>query len=710
MNKQIFIDKGRLLTEEVPLLTCRAGEVTVNVMYSAFSSGTEFGELAKSSLSLLARARKSPEKISKAIEMIKTAGIKSTINFVEDSQLSLQATGYSLVGKITSVGEGILDLAVGDVIACSGAQFAHHAFQVKVSRQLCAKLPLGLSSDLASTVTLGAIAMQGVRQANVSIGERVAVIGLGVIGQIATQVLLAAGAQVTGLDLDIRKLQLSSDNGIQSTIDANSEDILDRSLELTGGDGFDKVLICASDPSSASAKLAFEVARHRGTVVMIGGIGLDLDRRLMYNKELNFVASMSYGPGRYERSYEEKGLDLPISYVRWTENRNMISYLDVVKNREEAFRNLIGHVVPFDDAVRYLNSDESKGLDRPLIIIEYNDGASTDFDPFARVTKHEIAPLNKNVLQLGVLGVGGFAKTFTLPILSKIKNCNVGLVSSSDNASIVNIRNKYNINLGVSNVNEALQHKLDAYIVANRHSEHFDTLKTILLEGKSVFIEKPTVNKVDELNSLIEIFSSKDFDNCIVYTGYNRAFSPHIKFVKEQLNEINAPIMASYQMNAGQLKKDNWQYDIKEGGRNIGEAVHIYHLFSKLFESTAKSLSVSSINGNELYKPGDNFTVTIRYENGCLGTLNYSSLGSSKYPKESFVIHSGGKTITSENYKNTQVVGGKSFNTALSEKGHKEVLESFVDSVLMGVTHMSREEQVETMRVAFYVESELRGN
>ncbi|MDA9868418.1 bi-domain-containing oxidoreductase [Gammaproteobacteria bacterium] len=710
MNKQIFIDKGRLLTEEVPLLTCRAGEVTVNVMYSAFSSGTEFGELAKSSLSLLARARKSPEKISKAIEMIKTAGIKSTINFVEDSQLSLQATGYSLVGKITSVGEGISDLAVGDVIACSGAQFAHHAFQVKVSRQLCAKLPLGLSSDLASTVTLGAIAMQGVRQANVSIGERVAVIGLGVIGQIATQILLAAGAQVTGLDLDIRKLQLSSDNGIQSTIDANSEDILDRSLELTGGDGFDKVLICASDPSSASAKLAFEVARHRGTVVMIGGIGLDLDRRLMYNKELNFVASMSYGPGRYERSYEEKGLDLPIAYVRWTENRNMISYLDVVKSREEAFRNLIGHVVPFDDAVRYLNSDESKGLDRPLIIIEYNDGASTDFDPFARVTKHEIAPLNKNVLQLGVLGVGGFAKTFTLPILSKIKNCNVGLISSSDNASIVNIRKKYNINLGVSNVNEALQHKLDAYIVANRHSEHFDTLKTILLEGKSVFIEKPTVNKVDELNSLIEIFSSKDLDNCIVYTGYNRVFSPHIKFVKEQLNAINAPIMASYQMNAGQLKKDNWQYDIEEGGRNIGEAVHIYHLFSKLFESTVKSLSVSSINGNELYKPGDNFTVTIRYENGCLGTLNYSSLGSSKYPKESFVIHSGGKTITSENYKNTQVVGGKSFNTALSEKGHKEVLESFVDSVLMGVTHMSREEQVETMRVAFYVESELRGN
>mgnify|MGYP001290201019 CR=1 FL=1 len=710
MNKQIFIDKGRLLTAEVPAMSCRAGEVTVDVIYSAFSSGTEFGELTKSSLSLLARARQSPEKIGKAFEMVKSAGLKSTINFVEDSQLSMQATGYSLVGYVRSVGEGIVDLAVGDLIACSGAQFAHHAYQVKVSRQLCAKIPLGLSSDLAATVTLGAIAMQGIRQADICIGERVAVIGLGVIGQIASQILLAAGANVTGFDLDARKLTLALDNGVQNTLDAKSEDVLARSLELTGGDGFDKVLICASDPSSSSAKLAFELARHRGTVVMIGGIGLDLDRKLMYYKELKFVASMSYGPGRYERSYEEKGLDLPISYVRWTENRNMISYLDVVKSREQAFRNLIGKVIPFDDAEKYLNSDESKVLERPLIIIEYKNDSSSNLNSSSLVKEFENIPLEKNVVQLGVLGVGGFAKTFTLPNLEKIKNCNVALVSSSDNASIVNIGKKYNIDIGVSSVSDALQHDLDAFIVANRHSEHFETLKAVLLEGKNVFVEKPTVNKLDELNALIEMFSSNEFDGCLLYTGYNRAFSPHVSFIKDQLKDINAPIMVAYQMNAGQLKKDNWQYDVAEGGRNIGEAVHIYHLFGALFESKVKSLSVTSINGGELYKPGDNFVVTIRYENGCVGTLNYSSLGSSAYPKESFIIHSGGKTIISENFKNTQVVGGKSFKTPLSEKGHKEVLESFVNSIVTGVSQMSRAEQLETMQVAFHVEKELRGD
>jgi len=709
MNKQIFIDKGRLVSEEVPELSCRAGELTVEVLFSAFSSGTEFGELTKSSQGLLARARKSPAKIGKAIEMVKTVGLKNTINFVEDSQLALQATGYSLAGTVRSVGDGITDLAVGDVVACSGAQYAHHASQVKVSRQLCVKIPNGLPVDLASTVTLGAIAMQGIRQANISIGERVAVIGLGVIGQIASQILLAAGAQVTGFDLDLRKLKLASDNGVQSTLDAASSDVLDRSLELTGGHGFDKVLICASDPSSASAKLAFEIARHRGIVVMIGGIGLDLDRSLMYYKELSFVASMSYGPGRYERSYEEKGLDLPISYVRWTENRNMLSYLDVVNTREEAFRNLIGHLVSFDDAEKYLNSDEYKGLERPLILIQYKDSGVEGNSQVSPVTVHQSILPKNNVVELGVIGAGGFAKSFILPNLTKSKSCNIALISSSDNASIVNMKKKYQINLGVSSIDEALQCEVDAFVVANRHSEHFETIKSILLRGKSVFVEKPTVNKNEDLKTLVEMFALKEFDNCIVYTGYNRAFSPHIKFIKEQLKGISSPIMISYQMNAGLLKNDNWQYDLEEGGRNIGEAVHIYHLFGALFESRVRSLAVTSTDGNESHKPYDNFIVSIRYENGCVGTLNYSSLGSAAYPKESFIIHSGGKTITSENYTNTQVIGGKSFKTPLSEKGHKEVLESFLRSIVSGSSEMSRDEQVETMRVAFCVESELRG-
>ena len=709
MNSQIFIDKGRLITKKVPELSCRAGEVIVDVAFSAFSSGTEFGELTKSSHSLLARARKSPEKIGKAIEMVKAVGIKNTINFVEDSQLAIQATGYSLAGVVRTVGEGITDLAVGDTVACSGAQYAHHATQVKVSRQLCAKIPKGMPLDLASTVTLGAIAMQGIRQANISIGEKVAVIGLGVIGQIASQILLAAGTTVTGFDLDLRKMRLASDNGIQNALDASSPNITDRTLELTDGHGFDKVLICASDPSSASAKLAFEIARHRATVVMIGGIGVDLDRRLMYYKELNFVASMSYGPGRYERSYEERGLDLPISYVRWTENRNMLSYLDVVNNRKDFFQNLIGQLVEFDDAETYLNSVESKNLERPLILIRYKISKRDNKSEVSSKATRQSRPLKNNLIQLGVIGAGGFTKSFILPNLTKIKNCNVALISSSDNASVVNMKKKYQIDLGVSSIDEALKSEVDAFIVANRHSEHFKSINDILLKGKSIFVEKPTVNNNYDLTKLIDIFALKEFENCVVYTGYNRAFSPHINFIKDQLKTVNSPIMFSYQMNAGLLKKDNWQYDLEEGGRNIGEAIHIYHLFNALFNSKVKSLSVASIDGNEMYKPYDNFSVTIRYDNGCVGTLNYTSLGSKSFPKESFIIHAGGKTITSENYTNTQVIGGQSFKTPLSEKGHKEILESFLKSIISGNSIMTRDEQIETLQVAFSVESELRG-
>ncbi|MAS82689.1 MAG: hypothetical protein CMF45_08370 [Legionellales bacterium] len=709
MNKQIFIDKGRLVTKKIPEFNCRPGELIVDVLFSAFSSGTEFGELAKSSESLLSRARKSPEKIGKAINMIKATGLKNTINFVEDSQLALQATGYSLAGIVKSVGEGINDFVIGDLVACSGAQYAHHATQVKVSKQLCVKIPDGLSASVASTVTLGSIAMQGVRQANVVLGERVAVIGLGVIGQITSQILLAAGAKVTGFDLDTRKIQLATDNGLHQGLDAKNSDVLHRAQELTDGYGFDKVLICSSDPSPASAEMAFEISRHRATVVMIGGIGLDLNRSLMYYKELNFVASMSYGPGRYERDYEERGLDLPISYVRWTENRNMLSYLEVAKDRENNLKNLIGRIVDFDDAEKYLNSEEPKTLNKPLIIIKYLEFDRDENIESIKSNKNtgKIQPKNKKI-QLGLIGAGGFVKNFILPNLSNIDGCNVAALVSSDSAAIVNMRKKYDIDLGFSSVDDVLDCDIDAVIVANRHSEHFDLIKRSLNKGKHVFIEKPTVNKAEQLEGLLGVFSENEHQNQLVYTGYNRAFSPHIKFVQEQLENIKSPIMLSYQMNAGALKKDNWQYDLEEGGRNIGEAVHIYHLFGALFKSKPESISVTCVKGSKSYMAYDNFSANIRYENGCVGILTYTSIGSDAFPKESFIMHSGGTTIVSNNYTETKIVGGKTFKTSLSEKGHREVLQSFIRSLIHGTSEMTREEQIDTMHIAFCVESELR--
>lgn len=708
MNKQIFIDKGKLVSEEVPNLTCRSGEIIVDVLFSTFSSGTEFEEIVKSSKSLLERARKSPQKISKVVEMIKSTGIKNTINYIQDSQLSLVSTGYSIAGTVVSIGSGITDFAIGDLVACSGAQYAHHANQVKVSRQLCTKIPIGLSLSLASTVTLGSIAMQGIRQANISLGEKVAVIGLGVIGQIASQILLAAGANVTGIDLEDQKLSLASECGVQNILNVKSSDFLKRAIEITEGHGFDKVLICSSDQSSSSVKTAFELARHRATVVMIGNISLDLDRRLMYYKELNFVASMSYGPGRYERQYEEKGLDLPIAYVRWTENRNMMSYLEVLKNNYDKIEKLIGKIVDFKDAVQYLNSEQSKNLKKPIIIIKYP--TQTDNISTKKVQTDHIKfnNINNNITSIGVVGAGGFVKNFILPNFDRIKRTNISLLVSNDTASLINMKKKYNIHSIFSDIDEALEQSIDGIIICNRHSEHYSCLQKSLLKNKNVFVEKPTVNTIEELDKLSKILKDPKYNHLKIYTGYNRAYSPHIKFIKNELKNINSPSIISYQMNAGLLKNQNWQYDIEEGGRNIGEAVHIYHLFSSLFQSKVKSLSVTSTNGSMLYKPGDNFVVTLRYENGCIGILNYTSLGSELYPKESFVIHSGGKTIISENYKNSKVLGGKSFKTSISEKGHREILESFVDSIVSGDCHMSREEQLETIKVAFYVERELR--
>ena len=434
---------------------------------------------------------------------------------------------------------------------------------------------------------------------------------------------------------------------------------------------------------------------------MIGGIGLDLDRKLMYYKELNFVASMSYGPGRYERDYEEKGLDLPIAYVRWTENRNMLSYLEVANNRQENFESLIGNIINFEDAEDYLNSDNSKNLDKPLIIIKYTELDSKKIPKKDDLKNQNFTKANKGITSIGLVGAGGFAKNFILPNLNTIKDINISVLASSDTASVVNMKEKYDINLGVSSIDEALECSIDGILIANRHSEHFESLKKALAKDKSVFIEKPTVNKIEELEELIEILSDSKFDNCHVYTGYNRAYSPHINFVNQQLDGINSPILLSYQMNAGLLKSNNWQYDIEEGGRNIGEAVHIYHLFGSIFKSTPSKISVTSTDGNESYKSYDNFFAVIEYENGCVGCLTYTSLGSNQFPKESFVLHCGGKTITSENYTETKVAGGKTFKTQLSEKGHKEVLESFINSIKSGAPKMTRQEQISTMNIAF---------
>ena len=406
--------------------------------------------------------------------------------------------------------------------------------------------------DIASTVTLGAIAMQGIRQADVSLGEKVAVIGMGVIGQIASQILLAAGANVTGIDIDNNKLSLAKENDIKSILNANDSDFASRSSELTNANGFDKVLICSSDSSSSSAKTAFEIARHRATVVMIGGIGLDLDRSLMYYKELNFVASMSYGPGRYERDYEERGLDLPISYVRWTENRNMISYLEVVKNRENNFRNLIGKIIDFDKADKFLNSENSRKLNKPLIIIEYNQGQINSKNLL--INENQSINKTKEIINIGMVGAGGFAKNFTLPNLNSIKTCKVCLVSSSDSASLINMQEKYNIDVGVSNIDDALKHELDAVVVANRHSEHFLAIKKCFNKNKHVFIEKPTINKSSDLDELTELFKDNKHNNIVIYTGYNRAFSPHINFIESELKNVKSPVMMSYNMNAGILK------------------------------------------------------------------------------------------------------------------------------------------------------------
>ncbi len=703
MSSQLFLNKGKFILKDVHALSCRSGEIKVRTAYSAFSSGTEFGELEKTGKSLIKRGLEAPEKVKKAYQMAKASGLKNTLNFVQDTQLGFVATGYSVVGKVIEVGNGIYDVAPGDLVACAGAQYAHHSTDIKVSKNLYVRVDPDIDVPLASTVTLGAIAMQGIRQANVALGESVAIIGLGVIGQLAAQIAIAAGAVVTGFDLNEKKLSLAKSVGVDHCINPSNKDCIKKSIEIADGFGYDKVIVCSSDSSPNSMQLAFEIARSKATVVMVGGVNVNLNRKLMYYKELNFKASMSYGPGRYERMYEEMGLEYPIQHVRWTEQRNMSSYLRVVKTRRENIRALIGNRLNFKEAEEYLNSEDARLLTSPLILIDFQNDIDENITEKISEPRVEIA----NKLNLCVVGAGGHVKQFLLPNLSSNSDVTLRSLITNDRQSALNLQKKYNFQTISSAFEHFSEEKINAIVCASRHSKHFESIQFAIKSELDIFVEKPTVNSIENLLELEEMLKSIKSSQ-IMYTGYNRAFSPHVSFVKKHLKTSATSAQMTYFMNSGQLQPGNWQYDQAEGGRNIGEAVHIYHLFLNVFDSKPISFSVSQMRGSKIYNAYDNFTVSIDFENGCVGTLVYTSNGSKDYPKENFFIFFDGKTITSTDYKSTELIGGDSYKTKFNEKGQKEILNSFIQACKTGNSEMGIEEQIITMKLAFSIENELR--
>jgi predicted dehydrogenase/threonine dehydrogenase-like Zn-dependent dehydrogenase len=711
--KQVILKQGQAIVENIPAPIAESGTVLVQVSHSCISAGTEMSSLQTSGDPLWKRALKRPDHAKKVLQMVATNGFSRTKSLVQGMLAAGSATGYSAAGKIIAVGEGVSDLQVGDRVACAGAQCAHHAEIIRAPRNLVVKIPKDVDFADASTVTLGAIAMQGVRRVNPTLGETFVVIGLGILGQITTQLLKANGCQVIGIDLDNDRVQLAEDLGMNFSLQHN-KDQLKEILQLTNGHGADGVIITAAASSNDIISTAFQMCRKKGRVVLVGDVGLNIKREDMYKKELDFHISCSYGPGRYDTYYEEQGLEYPISHVRWTENRNMQSYLQLIANNQIDVKPLVGQNFAIDKASEAYQVLKQKD-NRPLIVLlsyQMDDHVVNETKILnSRATKTK----KSGAINIAVLGAGGFAKGMHLPNLTKLTNrFNLKAIVSRTGHNAAATAKQFGADYSSTNYQEILNDpEIDAVIIATRHDLHAKMAIDALKAGKHVLLEKPLVIDESELQLIKDLYKENN-DMPILLTGFNRRFSKHVKRIHElSKNRIN-PMVINYRVNAGYIPLEHWVHGESGAGRNIGEACHFYDVFTYLTGSKIISIEANAINpASEHYSYSDNFLVQLKFADGSIASLTYTALGSKKYPKESLDVFVDGMVFELNNYKSLNIYGSKvkGVHTKAIEKGQKEELIAFADAIQNGSDWpIPFWQQIQVMDICFAVDKKLRGN
>jgi predicted dehydrogenase/threonine dehydrogenase-like Zn-dependent dehydrogenase len=671
--------------------------------------GTEMAGVRMSGLPLYRRALKQPEHARRVLQLMRDQGFKRTFQRVRGQLAAGLPTGYSAAGEVLQVGEQVDGFRAGDLVACAGAGIANHAEVIDVPVNLATRIPSELSTEAASTVTLGAIALQGVRRTNPTLGETVVVIGLGLLGQLTAQLLKANGCRVIGTDLDTERIRLAVENGLDFGISpAAEEDFVDRVYKLTDGFGADAVIVTAATSSNEVISQAMKACRKKGRVVLVGDVGLDLKRSDLYNKELDFLISCSYGPGRYDARYEEGGQDYPLPYVRWTENRNMEEYLRLLAEGRVTLARMQPQIFPVDraaDAFELLKGDGSKPL---LALLEYPKSETA----LQRTISLNPPSTKKGRLGIAVVGAGGFAQAMHLPNLMKLKSdFDLRCVMSRTGANARAAGASYQAGYATSDYERVLDDpEVDVVLIATRHHLHGSMALQALRAGKHVFVEKPLTIFPGELTS-IEDFYRDHRDPPLLMTGFNRRFSPAIAVVKRLLAARTTPLIVNYRMNAGYVPPDHWVHSEEGGGRNLGEACHIYDLFSALTNSKMVAVTAHSIvSESGPWRKNDNFVATLSYRDGSVCSLTYTALGHKSFPKETMEIFADGKVISMEDYKTVSVSGGnqKSWKSLTQEKGQLEELRALADALLRGkASPISLESQFENTRIAFAVEEQI---
>ncbi len=625
--------------------------------------------------------------------------------------------GYSAAGDVIAVGEGVTDFKKGDKVACGGAGLANHADYVCVPRNLVCKVPTGCSLKEAATTTVGTIALQGVRRAAPQLGERICVIGLGLIGQMTVQLLRAAGCQVIGLDLDPervkRALELGMDAGCQEP-----EHLKKLVNDLSEGRGADRTVITAAAKSNAVINLAMEVTRAKGTVVIVGDVGLGVQRQHFYRKEIDLLMSTSYGPGRYDQRYEAEGQDYPFSYVRWTLNRNMQAFMEMIAMQRINIEALIDKVTHIESAPSvYAELAKGEGTQPLAALIHYpEDGLlASEEEDRSQMTIRGHRPTPSGPLRYALIGAGAFGTCMLVPQMSKRKDrFFLKAVVSRDATRGGNFARANQVETLASGIDPVLADSdIDLVVIATRHAEHADQVVASLKAGKHVFVEKPLALTWQQLDKVCHTYNELP-EPPLLMVGFNRRFSPAINALREQLSQRRSPLIINYRLNGGYIPMEHWIQTAQGGGRNIGEACHMYDLFRSLTGAPLASVTAAAISpGTMPYLPNDNFSATLTYEDGSMANLLYTALGPKQgLAKERIEVFCDGEAYLVDDFKTLTRCGDNKvlWHSEEVDKGHFEELSRFGDAVAgLCDVPISWEEIVETTAVALHIEDLLYG-
>jgi predicted dehydrogenase/threonine dehydrogenase-like Zn-dependent dehydrogenase len=709
--KQVLIRRGKAIIEEVPSPAVGVGEILVRLEASCISVGTEMSGIRSSAMPMWKKVLQKPDKAMVVLKTALNSGLMKTVNLVEEKRDAALPIGYSAAGIVIAVGAEITDIVPGERVACAGAQCAYHAEFISVPRNLCTQVPDELDLQSASTVTLGAIAMQGVRRADPTLGETFVVIGLGILGQLTAQLLRASGCRVIGIDVNRDRIKLAMSLGMNIGLHPDDAFDVEQVTKLTDGYGADGVIITAATPSDAVVSSAFKMCRKKGRVVLVGDVGLALNRNDFYIKEIDFRISASYGPGRYDNNYEEKGLDYPLAYVRWTENRNMSEYLKLLAEKKLQIGSMVSASYDIDEAptaYNYLMVDSSRVM---IVLLTY---PNKDFAPsqLLKLATKNSRP-KEGLIRVAVVGAGAFARYAHLPNLSSLSDrFALRAIVARTGTSATAAGKQFGADYCTTNFEEVLvDSQVDAVIIATRHNLHAQMAIAALKAGKHVLVEKPLSLTIEELSELDAIINSSGEVSPVLLTGYNRRFSPYAKRMAELLSIRTSPFILNYRMNAGYIPGDHWVHGIEGGGRNIGEACHIYDLFTYLTNARIVKITAHSISpSTDYYKRTDNFIAAFSFEDGSIANLTYSAMGNKEYPKEIAELIFDGNHILLNDYKKMDILSTKKsqFKTTFQDKGQREELKAFADAINGGTWPIPWWQQYQTARAAIMIDEMLK--